>query len=79
MLNIATALCFGSKTLLKHRRKSKLAAKIEKEDRKKGKKSGGSGFDQAGAPFHEGILPSQYNMQESELERVGRVKRRKEW
>ena len=64
--------------LLKHHHKTKLAAKIEKEDRKgKGKKSGG-GF-QADAPFHEGILPSQYNMQESELERVGRVKRRKEW
>lgn len=66
---------------MKQHHKTKLAAKIEKADRKqKGKKkSGGGGFGQAGAPFHEGILPSQYNMQESELERVGRIKRRKEW
>ena len=64
---------------MKNHHKTKLAAKIEKDDRKeKGKKKVGGGF-QAGAPFHEGILPSQYNMQESELERVGRVKRRKEW
>jgi hypothetical protein len=62
-------------------KKPKLAAKIDKENRKqkaKGRKNS-SGFDQAGAPFHEGILPSQYNAQESELERVGRNKRRKEW
>jgi hypothetical protein len=63
---------------LKHHHKTKLAAKIEKEDRK-GKKKGGGDISESGAPFHEGILPSQYNMQESELERVGRVKRRKEW
>jgi hypothetical protein len=65
-----------------HHRKTKLAAKIEKENRKeKGKKRrvAGAGFEQAGTPFHEGILPSQYNLQESELERVGRIKRRKEW
>ena len=65
---------------MKHHHKTKLASKIEKDNRKnKGRKRGGNGFNQAGAPFHEGILPSQYNLQESELERVGRVKRRKEW
>lgn len=79
LLNRTSRSHFSRKILLKHHHKTKLAAKIEKDDRKKGKKSGGSGFDQAGAPFHEGILPSQYNLQESELERVGRVKRRKEW
>ena len=64
---------------LNHHRKTKLAEKIEKDERKKGKKRSGGGFDQAGAPFHEGILPSQFNLQQSELERVGRTKRRKEW
>lgn len=61
--------------------KTKLAGKIEKENRKqktKGRKNR-MGFSQAATPFHEGILPSQYNAQESELERVGRTKRRKEW
>jgi hypothetical protein len=68
-------------TLNGHPRK-KLASKIDKENRKnkkKGRKLGGSGFDQASTPFHEGILPSQYNAQESALERVGRSKRRTEW
>jgi hypothetical protein len=64
----------------RHRTKPKLAARIDKENRKeksKGKSYGG--FARASTPFHEGILPSQYNMQESELERVGRKSRRKEW
>lgn len=69
---------------MKGHKKSKLAAKIEKSNRKqKGKEkkkgSGGAGFDQASTPFHEGILPSQYNMAQSELERVGRKNRRTEW
>ncbi|MGH2510560.1 MAG: hypothetical protein ACRDHZ_24560 [Ktedonobacteraceae bacterium] len=61
--------------------KTKLASKIDASNRRqKGKKKkGNAGFDQASAPFHEGILPSQYNMQQTELERVGRIGRRKEW
>jgi hypothetical protein len=52
-----------------------MAAKI----RGKRKRSGASGIGNVGAPFHEGILPSQFNAQQSELEKVGRKKRRKEW
>jgi hypothetical protein len=69
--------------------KTKLAAKIEKKnvkERKKAKKEGrrsriGSGkeFNQAGAPFHAGELPSQFNAEQSELQRVGRTERRQEW
>jgi len=61
--------------------KTKLAAKIDKKNEKnraEGKKNTG-GFGKAATPFHEGILPSQYNTQESALEKVGRKKRRKEW
>jgi hypothetical protein len=69
--------------------KTKLASRIDTDnvkERKKAKKEGrrsriGSGkeFNQAGAPFHAGELPSQFNAEQSELERVGRTKRRKEW
>lgn len=65
-----------------HHKKTKLATKIDKKNEKnraEGKKNNTSSFGQAPTPFHEGILPSQYNAQESALEKVGRKKRRKEW
>ena len=64
-----------------HTKKKKLASKIDEKNcknKKKGRKST-AGFDQTSTPFHEDILPLQYNAQENELERVGRSKRRTEW
>lgn len=55
----------------KHKR-SKLALKLDKENRKH---KTSKDFDQASAPFHSGELPSQFNAEQSELERVGRKQR----
>ncbi|MDA4129755.1 MAG: hypothetical protein OK457_03185 [Thaumarchaeota archaeon] len=52
-----------------------MASKI----RGKRKREPASGINEVGAPFHKGVLPSQFNMEQSELEKVGRSKRRKEW
>ncbi len=60
----------------KHHRPSKLASKIRG---KKKTESASSAMNELDAPFHKGVLPSQYNMEQSELEKVGRQKRRKEW
>jgi hypothetical protein len=62
----------------------KLARKIDsrarKEKRKHPHEKSRSSFDQAPAPFHPvGEMPSQYTETQSELEKVSRVKRRKEW
>jgi len=54
-------------------------SKIAKKIRGKPKRQASSGIEQVEAPFHMGILPSQYNSAQSELEKVGRGKRRKEW
>lgn len=66
-----------------HRKATKLARKLDHEEvkrRKKGEKKRSGSFEQASTPFHAvGEMPSQYTAVQSELEKVSRVKRRKEW
>jgi hypothetical protein len=63
----------------KTRLAQKIHEKILKEKEKGSKKRIRGRFDQASAPFHEGVLPSQYNLEQSELQRVGRKARRTQW
>ena len=70
----------------KHHRKSKITLMVEEGDRTKREETKrnvrritSEDLKELPAPFHMGILPSQYNLEQSELEKVGGKKRRKEW
>ena len=56
-------------------KRSKIAKKIVKEPAR----DRGSDVSQAEIPFHMGVLPTQFNLAQSELERASGKKRRKEW